>query len=752
MAKRTGASKPRPAQRTSRRATGSRHSKQDSGSAAAREQRVLKHGFSTTIGTIGAALTTKAGNLAVICDESGDLDAPTTNAHGLYFHDMRFLDREALRVNGERLTLLLQTDEDGWRSIAELTNPDLRLADGNTLAKERIGIRRTRTLSDRVNETLEVHNFSRETVELSVELTFAAAFADIFTIRGAQQGKRGTLARPTSRGSDLEFRYHGADGRTRSTAITFDPAPDRRAGTSVAFSLRLAAGATSTLALTITLRDEGPGELETAPHATQTDRVAFDAVQVTTSSDAFNRLLGRSFTDLRMLLTHEHGDTYLAAGVPWYIALFGRDSLVASFETLAYDPEIARTTLRVLAKYQGSTVDHERDEQPGKILHEFRVGEKANLHEIPQYPYYGTVDATPLFLVLFGEYLRWTGDRELWRELRHAAEAALRWIDDYGDSDGDGFIDYQASAGKGLDNQGWKDSGNSITNRDGSLATAPIALVEVQGYVYRAWLAAAELYEQDGDAARAADLRTKAKQLCSRFRDAYWMTDRSFLAVALQQGGRQAQSLTSNAGQALWSGIVADEHAAAVAATLLGDSMFSGWGIRTLGASEAAYNPLDYQVGSIWPHDNALIAAGLRRYGQDDEALKVFSAIVDAATRFPHGRLPEVFAGFDPSEFSRPVHYPVACQPQAWASGALPYLLQTMLGLEPDALHGSLRVVRPVLPSWLNDVSVRGLRVGGGQVDLDFHRGDQGTAVEVVQQRGELTVEVGGDQRVASTP
>jgi glycogen debranching enzyme len=340
------------------------------------------------------------------------------------------------------------------------------------------------------------------------------------------------------------------------------------------------------------------------------------------------------------------------------------------------------------------------------------------------------------------EYVRWTGDLELWKALRGNVERALAWIDDYGDEDGDGFVDYCMRAKNGSWNQGWKDSGNSIRNLDGSLAEPPIALVEVQGYVYRAKLEAAWLFEQDGDPNRGAQLRAQAEDLRHRFEAAYWMPDRGYLAVALQKGGAQAQSITSNPGQALWSEIVSPDHASAVVEVLMSEPMFSGWGVRTMALGEAAYNPIDYQVGSVWPHDNSFIAVGLKRYGHPEQASRIFSSIFAAATHFDLYRLPEVFAGFSREQYPEPVHYPVACRPQAWSSGSLPYLLESALGLVANAAGSELLIREPALPDWLHEVSVSNLRVGQSRVDLEYRRSGDTTFVAVKRRVGDLKVHI----------
>jgi glycogen debranching enzyme len=715
---------------------------------ASREARVLEHGSSTLLADLNDTLTTKAGGVFCLCARDGDLDVGVNESHGLYFHDTRFLERATLRVDGQPLTVLLSSAVEDDRSVCELTNPDLELADGTVLPKERLSIRRERALGRQVVETIEVRNFDPEPVGCRLDLEFATSFDDMFVIRGAAVGKRGRLHRPAWTRGGLLLRYDGADKRTRTALIGFAPPPSAKGPGAVAtYKLALEAGERATVRVTISLEDQGPGALETKPVSSRRGEASFATVSVKSDNELFDQVLARSFEDLRMLATRERGETFFAAGVPWFVCLFGRDSLVTALQTLAYDARVAADTLLLLAKYQGRRHDEWRDEEPGKILHELRVDEKANLNEVPQTPYYGTIDATPLFICLLAEYVRWTGDLALFHKLRGNVERALRWIDDVADHDGDGFVDYESRSSKGLANQGWKDSGNAITNQDGSPVVPPVALVEVQGAVYRAKLDAAWLHRLAGDAARARGLERAAETLRTRFQRAYWLPRRRFLAVALQQGGRPAASLASNQGQALWSGIVDPKHADAVAKRLLSTPMFSGWGIRTLAVGEAAFNPIDYQVGAVWPHDNSLIAAGLKRYGFDQEALRVFTAIYQAATRFPNYRLPEVFAGFARERYPEPVRYPVACSPQAWAAGALPFMLQTALGLTPDATRRELVIRRPALPDWLGEATVTGLQVGEASLDLHFRRSGTATHVKTSRQRGKLRVRVESQQR-----
>jgi glycogen debranching enzyme len=590
-------------------------------------------------------------------------------------------------------------------------------------------------------ETIAVQNFDEHSVDVWFCLDFAASFEDMLVIRGIDPGRRGTLHGPQWDDGRLLLQYDGADGRRRTTSISFAPAPDDRAGSSPRFHLCLEPEATATIKVTVDVRDEGPGRLEVSP--TPSGRPPFEHVIVRTDNPLLNNVIERSFEDLRMLLQRERGDEFFAAGLPWYAALFGRDSLIAALEMLAFDPQVAANTLDLLAAHQGTRHDPWRDEQPGKILHELRVGEKANLNEVPMTPYYGTIDATPLWVILLAEYVRWTADLRLWRRLRPNLERALQWIDQ-ADSDGDGFIDYTCRSDKGLDNQAWKDSDNSMRNRDGSIARPPIAPVEVQGYVYRARMDAAWLYELAGEPEAAQAQRQQAEQLRRRFRQAFWVADLHYFAEALQKDGVPAAAVTSNPGQALWSGIVAEDQAGAVAARLMQEDMFSGWGIRTMASSEAAYNPLDYQVGAVWPHDTAFVAAGLQAHGFSRQALRVFSALVEAAEHFRRSRLPEVFAGFSREEFEAPVQYPVACAPQAWAAGAIPFMLSAILGLRPDATAGRLDIFQPSLPEWLHEVILEGVQVGETHLSLRFARRQDRTETEVLEQAGRLRVDVRG--------
>jgi glycogen debranching enzyme len=696
-------------------------------------------------------VVTKHGSLFLLSMEDGDVRSGSEQ--GLYFHDMRYLSGETLRLDGSPLVPLLTETGDGHRALFELTNPDLEDHSGNIrVRKETLGVRREKRLDDDYTELITVQNYVAAPAELTLELAFDADFADMFVVRGMHPGKRGRLHRATWRGSTLSFRYDGADGHRRTATLHFSQMPDTRRQGKLAYQLRLEGHQRWQVKITCALSDGHTGQLEIRPNQTggarDTDRQQArggslgSGTQIETSNPVFNHVITRSFLDLHMLSMRQQDQAFFAAGVPWYVALFGRDSLVTSLQVAAFEPEVGANTLRVLASHQGARVHDWRDEQPGKILHELRVDELANLNEIPQTPYFGSVDSTPLFLVLLGVYSAWTGSLNLFHELHDNVRRALEWIDQYGDSDGDGFIDYQTRSPRGGRNQGWKDSQNGIVMEGGELAEPPIALPEVQGDVYLAWCSMATLFERDGDLDTASRLRKQAESLYREFNRDFWLPDKRYYALCRQADGRFSHSIASNAAHALWTGIVDARRARAVVKRVLQPDMFSGWGVRTLSSEDHAYNPVDYQLGSVWPHDNAMIVAGMHRYCFDEEAAEVFTAMMDAARNLEQFRLPEVFAGHDRSVASKPVRYPVACNPQAWAAGSMPYMLSSLLGLRPDAFNQRLRIDHPYLPEWLEWVTLRHLRVGQAEVDLRYERSKEETLVAVTRKHGDVEVRV----------
>jgi glycogen debranching enzyme len=708
--------------------------------SSARRAPSARHGDFAPTASIADAIVIKDGDLFFLSEPDGSVPLDGHHGLGLYYHDCRFLDGCALTLGGVRPRLLAATAARGSGSIAELTNPPIG-TDGATIAGEDLGIRWERTV-DAATLTLEdrivVRNFGVASAAVPIALAWSARFEDVFAVRGMPPGKRGRLHRPRWRDGVLTFAYDGADGIARTLAVHVSPAPRRTQGATARFELAVGAGQERAIVSRLVVGETRAGQAADASEQRPSRPARGDRADaerqwlsehpsIRSNSLLLDAVVDRSLRDLRVLLTELGQRRFFAAGVPWYVTLFGRDSILAALEALAWEPEIAADTLRLLASFQGRDVDERRGEEPGKILHELRVGEMAHLGEIAQTPYYGSIDSTPLFLILLARHAAWTGELGLFRELRDSADRALRWIADYGDRDHDGYLEYRGSSTKGgLANQGWKDSGDAISNADGTLARPPIALAEVQGYVFAAKRALADLYRRAGDADRADALAREADALAARFDRDFWLRDRGFYALALQEGGRPADVVSSNPGQALWTGIVDPGRASATVARLMASDMFTGWGIRTLSTEERRYNPIGYHVGTVWPHDNALIGGGFRRYRHDEEALRVFAGIVEAAMHFEHNRLPEVFAGFPRKDYEVPVRYPVACHPQAWAAGAVPYLLETCLGLEPEAFERRLRIVRPVLPDFVRVIEIQRLRVGAASVSLRFERGSDG--------------------------
>lgn len=714
---------------------------------AARRRRVFGRRDAFFVRSIADAMVLKDRDLFMVTDRSGNVPGTVGHGFGLYLHDCRFLSTLQLSVAGVVLEPRATDDSRGNVALMELGNDvDIGLAGGEILPRQKLVVLLRRTLDGArrtVFDDLWFRNRGSTPLQAPFRLTFSSAFEDIFEVRGLIHRRDGRHHGLAWDGDRVRLAYEGRDGFVRTTWLQFRPAPDRTDDEGAEWDIDLPGEATFELMVSTTVVESPsvpdappPGVAPKRPRRAERDRPPppthwlDEQVEVATGSPIFERIIKRSFADLRMLISTNGREEYFAAGVPWFVALFGRDCLIAALEVLPYDPSIAAATLRLLAARQGTVHDAYREEEPGRILHELRLGEYAHLGLIPHTPYYGSIDSTPLWLCLLGAHAHWTGDLELFRELRPHVDAALAWID--GALDADGFLGYDGGGDGKLVNQGWKDSGDGIVDADGSLGRPPIRLVEVQGYVYEAYRQMAALFERDGETARARRLRSSAAALRRDFDRRFWLADRGFLALGLQEHG-PLRALASNAGQALWSGIVTAPKARLTGRVMTGPRMFSGWGIRTLAVTEPRYDPLSYHLGSVWPHDNALIVAGLRRYGLDAEAERVFTGLFEAAIDFPDHRLPELFAGFSRTEFESPIPYPVACHPQAWAAGTMPSLLATMLGLEPHGFDRKLVVRRPRLPSWLPSVTLRGLRVGGAAADLRFSRdGGGSTQLEVL--------------------
>ncbi len=723
-----------------------------------REDQVTQTGLSlrpALTPSIADALTLKHGDLFFVTESDGDVPADQIHATGLYYHDCRFLDGYEFRLAGRRQEALVSTAGRGYQSLIELTNPELLDSEGRVLAPmHTIGIKWTRTLdSDEVSlrDAIRIRNNGEEAVALPVSFGFRARFQDVFSVRLLDPEGFGRLSRPRVKDGCLHLRYQGADNLIRRVVVCFKEKPDAWEGTTAHFSLSLDPREEKEIHLVITLSEEAGAEPVAQPalrvddhetlmarHAKAEEEWRSDQTGVRSNSLLLDSIIDRSVRDLYLLRSSVDGEAYYAAGVPWFATLFGRDSIISALQTLFLDSSIARQTLRVLAKYQGVGCDPWREEQPGKILHELRVGELARTKRIPHSPYYGTIDATPLFLVLVAEYFAWSGDRATIEELQPNVDAALCWLED--NQDDAGYLSYCSSSPEALVNQGWKDSANGIPNVDGTPAEPPIALVEVQAYAYLARIRLADMYRRLGRPDRAEPLERQADALRKRFNKDFWLDSRGCYALAIQKGGRPVRVCSSNSGHCLWAGIAEPDLARRCRRRLMRPDMFTGWGIRTLSNRERAYSPVGYHVGSVWPHDNSLIMDGFRRSGFDAAALELFSGMMRAAMHFSLYRLPELFAGFSRAEYEVPVDYPLASKPQAWAAGTIPFMLAGLLGLRPEADLHRLNVVSPVLPHHVDWLELNNLSVGPGRVDLRFQRTSTGVAVEVRRKDPPLQV------------
>jgi glycogen debranching enzyme len=720
-------------------------------------RRVTRHGRSSITSSIAHAVVIKHDELFFLCEPNGEIPMDVSHGLGLYYHDCRYLNGYQLRVGGMRPDRLAINAAPGFWMTLALANPDVTLPDGSLVEKERISIIWDRVLDAStcaLYETMTLTNFSADHVDLPITIELRSGFESILVVRGVQPEHRGTVRPPHwIDAATLELAYDGSDGVKRVLRASFDPAPHHASETAAAFRVSMDSRQTATLSILLSIHETRPGTSSRSNAAKpdvseirrtlreSSDEWIQNATHIDSNSSRLNTVLDRSLRDLHLLRTTLGTRKYFAGGVPWYVDLFGRDSLISAIEALAFLPDTAEDTLHLLASYQGTHDDAWPDEAPGKIMHELRVGELANTNEIPQTPYYGTVDATPLFLILLGRHAAWTGRIDLFNDLTPNVEAALGWIDRTIAAGGTGFLAYSTTSTHGLANQGWKDSGDSIVNEDGSLAKPPIALVEVQGYVYLAKRSIAELYRRAGQAERAHQLIAEAEALREHFEQHFWIDRLGTYALALQDNNKPAAVVSSNPGQVLWTGIAADDRAAATAQRLMQEDMFSGWGIRTLSSRAVRYNPIGYHTGTIWPHDNAMIVSGFRKYRCLQALRRTITGVLRAAAHFDHDRLPEVFAGVSGGDFTVPVHYPVACHPQAFAAAAVPFMLESALGLVPDAFNRTLRISSPILPASITTLSIDRLRVGDARARIEFTRSPRGEiTVRDVAVNGNLEV------------
>ncbi|HEX5385291.1 MAG TPA: glycogen debranching N-terminal domain-containing protein [Gemmatimonadales bacterium] len=700
-------------------------------------------------------LVLKNDRLFLVVTTHGDIAPPGRCSLGFFRDDTRMLSDYALRLAGGPATLLSAEVPRTYGAQIDLAVSDLPFGGDPWDPKHAVHVRRELVLADRLLERVTLTSYLPGPLDYWIELSLGADFADIFEVRGWRRERRGTFYAPRVLDDRLVFRYRGRDGRLLESGVLFHQPPDELTAHLARWRVTLVAQAPRQLEWEVL-----PGAPDTWPapevavaapagpprlDLIETERNALEmryqewrreCSRWSTDSPKLDVVLRRATDDLRALYLKVDGGEVISAGIPWYSTVFGRDSIITALETLPLNPRIARDTLRYLARRQGAREDPFTEEQPGKILHELRRGEMARAGEIPHIPYFGTIDATPLWLVLLHETWRWTGDAALVRELMPNAERALEWIDRWGDIDGDGFVEYARTSAKGLVNQGWKDSSDGVPFPDGAMPVPPVALVEVQGYVYDAKVRAADLFAAFGEPARAEALRHEAALLREAIRTRFWLEHGGTFALALDGEKQPVPTVASNAGHLLWSRVPTPAQAARVADVMLGPELFSGWGIRTLSAAHPVFNPMSYHDGSVWPHDNAIVVLGMALYGRARQALPVVRGLHEAAVRAEFQRLPELFCGMTRQRGVRPVRYPVSCSPQGWASGAFFMLLQALLGVFPEAPAGLLHIRNPVLPDFLDRLTITNLAVGQARVALQFRRYGERTLANLLEVRG----------------
>jgi glycogen debranching enzyme len=688
---------------------------------------------------VADALALKQDRVFLLVDRSGNIAPAGRCSLGLFEDDTRILSYYELTGAGTPPVRLSAQVVQPFTAQIDLSVNDHAFGGDSWDPKHAIHLQRDLVVDEALIERLTLTNFLMRPIDYWIELAVGCDFADIFELRGWKRDARGQFFQPTFDDRSIHFAYRGRDGATIRSAICFREPPRSIGPQGARWSFQLMPGVPVQLEWEVRCERRRSTAVAGANLEHRRKRLSgvydnwcAECSRWTSDVEVFDDALSRATVDLRSLYITAGGDRAISAGIPWYSTVFGRDSIITSIETLPLNPTIAVDTLRYLARRQGVRENSYTEEQPGRIMHELRRGELARSGEIPHVPYYGTIDATPLWLVLLHETWRWTGDFGLVQELLSNARRALEWIDRYGDLDGDGLVEYASTSARGLVNQGWKDSGDGIPFPDGRLPDPPIALIEVQGYVFDAKTRAAELFERAGDAATAIRLRIEAERMRAQVIDRFWLDDLGTFALALDGHKQPLPTVTSNAGHLLWSRLPDPQHASRVAHALLGPDMSCGWGIRTLSARHPVFNPMSYHNGSVWPHDNALIVMGLSQYGLAADALPIVGATQDAAAAADLNRLPELYCGISRDGAAAPVSYPVSCSPQAWASGALFLMLQGVLGIFPDAPHHLLHIRNPVLPSHLQELTITNLAVGRARVSLHFARHTTRTLVNVL--------------------
>jgi glycogen debranching enzyme len=742
----------------------------------------------------------KHSNLFVVFSEVGDILSWGGGAHGLYMNDMRHLSKLELRVWDKKPVLLSSTvKENNAVLTVDLTNPELSDADipdsdsPQETAEEQPSTSDVRVLSDTLHihrskfvtsdtahEKIRIHNYGDLPLTVPVSLHFKADFADMFEIRGTARERSGRMLESQVVDDGVQFGYIGLDRVRRVTRISFVQRAKALREDRADFEFVIGPGQRRELTYSVQCgfeqlpedepvpaeADEPPAERTEQPdqpgetplpadfsapagyrqaHAEMNRRLKAERgalCRFDSSNVFYNLMLGRASADLQMLITQTDYGPYPYAGTPWFNTVFGRDGLICAYQVLNSRPEVARGVLGYLAANQAEGFDAARDAEPGKILHEIRHDEMANIGEVPFKHYYGSIDSTPLFIALAGAYLRRSGDLEFVKSIWPAVKRGIGWIEEHGDRDGDGFVEYGRRTEAGLRQQGWKDSDDSVFHADGAIADAPIALCEVQGYVFAARRSAARIAEVLGENDYAEAQMSEAMQLKERFQQDFWDEELGTYVIALDGEKRPCRVRSSNAGHCLFSGIASEEHARRIGAQLLGEAFYSGWGVRTIPVDEVRYNPISYHNGSVWPHDNTMIASGLARYGMTSEALRIMAGLYHASRYFELNRMPELFCGFERRQSEGPTQYPVACAPQAWAAGGVFLLLDAALGLYVDGRKGVVKFHSPRLPEFLETMRIDRLVVGEAELDLELERYRNDVGVQILRRTGDVEVMV----------
>jgi len=688
----------------------------------------------------------KHENTFAIFDIMGDLYTAGNDELGIYFSGTRYLSHYTFRV-GTQEPLLLNSyirKDNGYLNV-ELTNPDIEAPDYPRIQKGTIYISRSKFLTEHgCHEQISFHNYTGESVSLPVCMEFNADYRDLFEIRGIHRLRRGHRLPSQISEKEIIFAYRGLDEIARYSAVEFEQAPDLLNEKKALFYVNVEPQKDALIELKITFSEQEPARryhcfdkgLQLIQEMHRKEKAHY--CDVRSSSDEFNQWVERSLDDLAAMNTMTStGYRYPYAGIPWYCTAFGRDGIWTALLCLWANPSMAKEVLYYLSKTQAEGFIPESDAEPGKIVHEVRSGEMVNLKEVPFGKYYGSVDSTPLFVMLAGEYFERTLDHEMVHAIWPSLLKALEWIDRYGDLDGDGFVEYSTKSARGLKNQGWKDSHDSVFHADGSDPEGPIALCEVQGYVFSAKLHLANLAEVMGDRPLAVRLREQAMELRDRFDQAFWLEDLGTFALALDGKKKPCRVKASNAGHLLYTGILKPERVEPLIKTLIDPTSFSGWGIRTVATTEKRYNPVSYHNGSVWPHDTAIIGMGMAKYGYKEEVEKLFEGMLNASVSVEHQRMPEVFCGFVANE-DPPAVYPVACSPQAWASATVYGLVKALLGIEINAARNCVQIFQPTLPEKLGELYLNRIQLGSGELSLAIKRHFNDVSIRLTERSGEI--------------